>query len=79
MEELKNKIIEIIKDIQPYEEFTDFTNLLDEEILDSVSVFVLVQDLESEFRVDIGMDEINKENFTNIISIAELINAKIGK
>ena len=50
MEEKKKKIMDMIAELQPYVEFTETTSLLQEDVLDSVSVLVLVQDMEEQFR-----------------------------
>lgn len=79
MEELVKKITEMVEDIQPYMEFDESTNLLEEDILDSMSVLLLVQELEDEFNISIEMEEVTGENFTNILSVAKLIALKIGE
>lgn len=79
MEELVKKITEMVEDIQPYMEFDESTNLLEEDILDSMSVLLLVQELEDEFSISIEMEEVTGENFTNILSVAKLIALKIGE
>lgn len=76
MEEIKKIVTEMIEELQPYEEFDETTNLLGEDVLDSVSVLVLVQELEEEFSITIQADEITGENFETVVSIAELIKAK---
>lgn len=79
MEELVRKITEMVEDIQPYMEFDESTNLLEEDILDSMSVLLLVQELEDEFNISIEMEEVTGENFANILSVAKLIALKIGE
>lgn len=79
MEELVKKITEMVADIQPYIEFDENTNLLEEDVLDSVSVLLLVQELEDEFDISVDMEEVTGENFTNILSVAKLVEDKIGK
>lgn len=76
MDEMVSKVIEMIAELQPYEEFDETTNLLDEDILDSVSVLVLVQMLEEEFSTIITAEEITKENFENVMSVVSLVQFK---
>lgn len=73
MEEIKKLIIEKIADLQPYVDFDEETKLLQEDILDSVSVLVLVQDLEEEYDITIEAEEITGSNFESVNSIAELV------
>ena len=73
MEEIKKLIIEKIADLQPYVDFDEETKLLQEDVLDSVSVLVLVQDLEEEYDITIEAEEITGSNFESVTSIAELV------
>lgn len=76
MDEMVSKVMEMIAELQPYEEFDKTTDLLGEDILDSVSVLVLVQELEEEFSVTITPEEITKENFENVMSVVTLVRSK---
>ncbi len=77
MEEQKKKIMDMIAELQPYVEFTETTGLLQEDVLDSVSVLVLVQDIEEQFGISVEMEEITEDNFKNVESIAALIAGKM--
>lgn len=79
MEEIVKKITDMIVEIQPYMEFEVTTNLLEEDVLDSVSVLVLVQEIEDEFDITVEMEEVTGENFENVLSIAKLAAAKMKK
>ncbi len=76
MEEQKKKIMDMIAELQPYVEFTETTSLLQEDVLDSVSVLVLVQDMEEQFGIHIEVEEITEDNFKNVESIVALIAEK---
>lgn len=76
MEEVKKIIIEKITELQPYVDFDENTQLLQEDILDSVSVLVLVQDLEEEYNIIIEAEEITGNNFETVSSIADFICSK---
>ncbi len=76
MEEKKKKIMDMIAELQPYVEFTETTSLLQEDVLDSVSVLVLVQDMEEQFGIHIEVEEITEDNFKNVESIVALIAEK---
>lgn len=77
MEEQKKKIMDMIAELQPYVEFTETTSLLQEDVLDSVSVLVLVQDMEEQFGISIEVEEITENNFKNVESIVALIAEKM--
>ncbi|MDD6035827.1 MAG: acyl carrier protein [Lachnospiraceae bacterium] len=76
MEEKKKIISEMIAELQPYVEFDETTDLFDEDVLDSVSVLVLVQELEEEFGIEIAAEEITEYNFKNVNSIISMLQNK---
>lgn len=76
MDEVNEKIKEIIMELQPYVEFDNTTNLLQEEVLDSVSILVLVQEMEDLFEITIAPEEITENNFKTLDDIVEMINGK---
>lgn len=67
------KIIQIIKAINPLAKIDETTNLLDEHTLDSLSMITLVSELEDEFDVEISARDIVPKNFQTVGAIAELI------
>lgn len=67
------KIIQIIKSINPLAKVDETTKLLDEHTLDSLSMITLVSELEDEFDVEISARDIVPENFETVAAIAELI------
>ena len=76
MGEVNEKIKEIIMELQPYVEFDNTTNLLQEEVLDSVAILVLVQEMEDLFEITIAPEEITENNFKTLDDIVEMVNGK---
>ena len=76
MGEVNEKIKEIIMELQPYVEFDNTTNLLQEEVLDSVSILVLVQEMEDLFEITIAPEEITENKFKTLDDIVEMVNGK---
>lgn len=70
---MEDRIKQMIEEINPYVEFDKETCLMEEEVLDSVSLLLLITELETEFEIEIPLKEVTEENVRNIISIAELI------
>lgn len=54
------------------------TNLLEEEVVDSLGIFTLISFIESEFAVSIETDEVTLENFETLSRIAKLVESKIA-
>lgn len=71
--DLNKKIIELLTKIIPYEEINSATELIDNGILDSLSIMLFVTKLEDEFEVEIPDDAITAENFSNVWKIARLV------
>ena len=78
MEEIAKKISDIIMELQPYVEFEHNTNLLEEDVLDSVSILVLIQEMEELFGIMVDPEEITENNFKTLDNIVELVIRKMN-
>lgn len=67
------KIIEILRTINPYEQITEYTELIESGILNSLSILSLVTQLEDEFGIEIADDVIIAKNFATVVDIAQLV------
>ncbi len=56
----------------------DDTNLLEEEVVDSLGIFTLVSFIESKFGVSIEAEEVNLDNFETLETITKLVDSKLG-
>lgn len=74
---MKDKVIEILMDLVPDFEYSDDVKLLDDGILDSFDIVNLVLEINEEFGVEIGVEDVNEENFETVDSICELIKEKL--
>ena len=70
---MKEKIIEILNDIDDSVDFTRETSLIGDHILDSFAIINLVGELEEEFDITIGPEEMTKENFDSVDRIAAMV------
>ncbi|MCT4596772.1 MAG: acyl carrier protein [Vallitalea sp.] len=68
-----DNIIKIINEINPYVDIDYTTQLLEEEILDSLGIMYLVASLEDTYDIEINGEDIIPENFQNVNSINNLI------
>lgn len=68
-----DKIINILEEINPYVEIDYNTQLLEEEILDSIGIMYLITSLEELYDIEIPGENIIPENFQDISSIQNLI------
>ncbi|EFM24598.1 MULTISPECIES: acyl carrier protein [Peptoniphilus] len=74
---MKDKVIEILMDLVPDFEYSDDVKLLDDGILDSFDIVNLVLEINEEFGVEIGVEDVSEENFETVDSICELIKEKL--
>lgn len=57
----------------------DDTNLLEEEVVDSLGIFTLVSFIESKFSVSIDAEEVNLDNFETLTTITSLVDSKLAQ
>jgi acyl carrier protein len=55
----------------------DDANLFDEEVLDSLGIFLLVEALQDRFGIVIGPNEVTVDNFETIDAISRLVAGKL--
>ena len=67
------KIIGIMKEMRPYEEITETTELIESGILDSLVILHLAAQLEIAFDVEIAHEALTAVNFANADAIAQLV------
>lgn len=67
------KIIELLEEIQPGVDYQTCTSLIDEHLLDSLSLISLVSDLEDEFDITIPAVEVIAENFNSAQNLWDMI------
>ena len=71
---MSEKILEILREIEPYEEIDETSSLIEDGILDSLTLVVLISEIESAFQIKIPEDKLQPELFENVPKIVELIN-----
>lgn len=70
---MNERLLEILEDINPEVDFETCTTLIDEHLLDSLSIIALVAELEEEFDITIPTVEIIPENFNSAQKLWEMI------
>ena len=70
---MKDRIVEILKEIRPEFEFEGVENFFEEGMLDSFDLMTLVSTLESRFGIKIDGTDILPENFANVDAIVALL------
>jgi len=70
---LTGKIIDLIREMHPYEQIAEDTELVESGVLNSLSIVSLITQLEDEFGVEIADDAITAKNFSSVREIVLLI------
>lgn len=69
----ENAVLELVREVNPYVEFNAATSLIEDGVLDSLSMLFLISSIEERFAVKIPEDEFKVEHFVNVVSIVALI------
>ena len=72
---MKDTLKKIIQEINPEYSAGDGVNLINEGILDSFDIVILVETIEKKYKIKIPGDKIIPENFMTIETLSRLINS----
>ena len=70
---MEERLLKILSELRPEVDFTSETALVDDGILDSFDMVAVVTEINDEFDVIIGIENLVPENFNSVDSIIELI------
>ena len=70
---MKEQILALVEEVLPQIDFTASDRLVDDGILDSLSIVTLVSELSMEFGVTFDMNELTPENLNSIDAIVETV------
>ena len=67
------ELLEILQDCCPDIDFAAETHLIDDEILDSLSIVTIVGELNEAYSIEITVDDLVPENFNSAAAMLELV------
>lgn len=70
---MEQKILELISEEYPDIDFTASDTLVDDGILDSLTITGIIAALSMEFEITIPYEEIIEENFNSISGLAKMV------
>ena len=70
---MKNRILEMLSEIKPEQNFAESDNYVEDGILDSFDIIELITMLEDEFDISIDGMDILPEFFSNVDQIEKLV------
>lgn len=73
------RLISILRELHPERDFSGDERLIDDGILDSLDIVALVTDINAEYSISIGAEDIVKENFATRDDIIKLIILRGGE
>lgn len=76
MIETKKKLKKIIKNITKYKKKISDNTVINNSILDSFNMIILIGKIEEEFTIKLNEKDLHYKNFTTINKIAKMINKK---
>ena len=68
---LNEEIVQMLKTINPYEEFDEKTDLIQTEILDSIGIMLLITELEEKYFLKIPLNDLELEDFRTVGNIVQ--------
>lgn len=70
---MKDKVMEILKDIREDIDFENCGALIDDGILGSLDIVAIVGEFNDEFDVEISVEDLLPENFNSVDAMVEFI------
>lgn len=70
---MKEQILSILSEVLPNIDFTASDRLVDDGILDSISIVTLVSELSMEFDVEFDLDQLEPKNLNSIDAIVQTV------
>ena len=70
---MKQEILTLLQEILPTIDFTSSESLVDDGILDSLSLMTMISELSVEYDITIPYGEISPENFNSLNGITMLV------
>ena len=74
---MEQEILHILQEINPYMEIETDTKLMEEEILDSIEILLLISELEDKYQIQIPLESLQLEDFQDILSITKFVKKQI--
>lgn len=75
---MKEKIIEILNDIDEDIVSSESNNLVEEGIVDSFTIVEILSDIEAQFGIKIPDDQVLPENFASVEKIVQLVESFVS-
>ena len=75
---MKDEILEILAEAVPSVDFLESDTMMDDGILDSLTIVQIIGELSVEYDIDFIFEDLVPENFNSIDGIVALVERKLG-
>lgn len=75
---MKDEILEILAEAVPSVDFLESDTMMDDGILDSLTIVQIIGELSVEYDIDFVFEDLVPENFNSIDGIVALVERKLG-
>lgn len=76
---MEEEILDILRDVNPYITVDTTSKLIEEDILDSMGILVLITELESKYHIVVPMEKLRIECFETVAAIVEFVGRCIAE
>lgn len=76
---IKDKVIEIMKEVKPSRDLNGLSDIVEGGYIDSFELMTLISIISNEFNIEIEVDDIVPENFNSLDGITSMVESKINK
>ena len=73
MENTRDRVLALLKQVLPHIDFETSADLVDDGILDSLSIVTMISELSMEFGIEFDMAELVPENFNSLDDITATV------
>lgn len=70
---MEDNIVKVIQEINPFDDFDTDTELLEEGILDSLTLMIFIERIEETFEIEVPEEYVILENFATVKTIMQMI------
>ncbi|MBR4309272.1 MAG: acyl carrier protein [Oscillospiraceae bacterium] len=74
---MKEKLLNILTEACPEVDFETETALIDDGLLESLDIVMIVQEVMQEFGVELTVDDLLPENFNSVDALLALIESRV--
>lgn len=76
---MREKVLAILKEINPDINYEKETKLIDDELLESIDIIELISVLMDQFNIELDADDVEPENLNSLDAICDLVSSRQGK